>query len=282
MARSRAKDSKILLVPTWFKSDSYQVRVVRIKGISWAFLYDIQRICPNAKVPQRFVKLVRVPSKYPNKQFWTVPVIHWAGIEQMCSDSDDPEAFQAFLNDVLDKICYVPEVNYIEFAAHKGPLAIKEKRDCVTRAISTATGFGYYATFNQLGERQRQLALELIDFDPENADEYRRISEKTADCGISYPVMADALKTFGWRATVCDTDGKITKFRKGVVPDEGTYLIVLCHHLTCVINGVVRDSYDCTGCGEAQVLETWELEDPEAQQRVLDRGYIWKDEVKKP
>ena len=57
------------------------------------------------------------------------------------------------------------------------------------------------------------------------------------------------LNEIGWvhvsTCSIGSTKDKV-KFVDGALPSEGTYIVQLSKHLTCLVDGVINDTYDCS------------------------------------
>jgi len=109
--------------------------------------------------------------------------------------------------------------------------------DCVTRAIANATGMDYKVIYDRLAH--------LSNSSPRN--------------GVPRKVIKKFLeKELGWRWVACMGIG--TGCQTHLVANElpkGDLIVNLSKHLTCVKNGVLYDTYDCTRDGLRCVYGYW-------------------------
>lgn len=100
--------------------------------------------------------------------------------------------------------------------------------DCVTRAIVNATGMDYKEVYNML----------------------KKESGKTPRNGVPKSAYRKVLQRLGWRfiPTMSIGSGCTTHMREEELP-SGTIICCLSKHLTCVKNGVIYDTYDCSRNG---------------------------------
>ena len=109
----------------------------------------------------------------------------------------------------------------------------ERKEDCVCRAISLATGLNYYII-----EEKLYLIGELFN------------CEKLCVC--CYKHLLDYV--FGYERVNGYKGFTINDFIKE--NPEGTYIIRVDGHLTCVTNGLILDTWDC---GECLIDIIWEV-----------------------
>ena len=108
--------------------------------------------------------------------------------------------------------------------------------DCVTRAIAIATGVDYLEVYNALnnlakserkGKRKKKISNSRTGVYKQTADKY--------------------LKSLGWKWHACMSIGSgcTTHLRASELPN-GRIICSLTKHFTCVIDGVINDTYDCS------------------------------------
>ena len=109
--------------------------------------------------------------------------------------------------------------------------------DCVTRAISIATGLDYKDVYDEINRRCK------IDTVPKRA----KTKSQGARSGVYRKTYDRYLKDLGWKWVPCMGIGTGCKvhLKKSELP-SGTIICRLSRHLTAVIDGVVNDTYDCT------------------------------------
>lgn len=107
-------------------------------------------------------------------------------------------------------------------------------RDCVTRSIAIATGRPYrevYDALNALATRERPRAGS------------KRSSART---GVAKPTIRRYLATLGWswHPTMAIGSGATVHLCEEELP-MGRLIVSVSRHLTCVIDRVVFDTFDC-------------------------------------
>ena len=112
--------------------------------------------------------------------------------------------------------------------------------DCVTRAIAIATGKDYmevYKAINELAKKERK------------GKKKKGISN--ARTGVYKNTYDKYLKSLGWTWHPCMSirTGCLVHLRAEELP-KGTIICRVTRHLTCVIDGVINDTYDCSRHGE--------------------------------
>ena len=111
--------------------------------------------------------------------------------------------------------------------------------DCVTRAITNATGMDYkevydlintYASREHLGKRKKYIS--------------------SARNGVSKDTIWRILKDLGWTWIPCMFIGKGCQvhLNENELP-MGTLIVAVSKHLTCVKDKVLYDTYDCSRNG---------------------------------
>ena len=111
--------------------------------------------------------------------------------------------------------------------------------DCVTRAISIATGRDYkevYNTLNKMGQR-------------ESVKRHKGHKRTNARLGVFKETWKRYLRDAGWiHVSTCEfgSHKSKVKFVDGALPSKGTFIVQLSRHLTCVVDNVINDTYDCS------------------------------------
>ena len=111
-----------------------------------------------------------------------------------------------------------------------------ETGDCVTRAIAIATGVDYLEVYNALnnlakseriGKRKKKISNSRTGVYKQTADKY--------------------LESLGWKWHSCMSIGSGCKvhLRENELP-KGRIICRLTRHFTCVVDGVINDTYDCS------------------------------------
>ena len=115
--------------------------------------------------------------------------------------------------------------------------------DCVTRAISIATGRDYkevYDTLKQMAKR-------------ESVKHHRGHKQSSVRDGVFRETWKRYLRDIGWvHHSTCEIGSKADKLKLtqasydfGRIP-KGKVIIQLSKHLTCLVDGVINDTYDCS------------------------------------
>ena len=120
--------------------------------------------------------------------------------------------------------------------------------DCVTRAIAIASGRPYQEIFDRLAEghaTQRRSKRER--------QSQSRTGCKTALHGIftKRKWFKDYMKELGfeWTATMGIGTGCQVHVRADELPTEGRLVLKLSKHSAAYVDGVLRDTYDCSRDG---------------------------------
>lgn len=120
--------------------------------------------------------------------------------------------------------------------------------DCVTRAICNATGKDYLEVYNALKE--------LASHERITKRHHRKSSVRNG----TYPRTMEKYidKVLGWRWVPCSGIGMVerTHMLKDELP-SGTIIVRLSKHLSCVKDGVIYDTYDCSREGTRMVYGYW-------------------------
>lgn len=107
--------------------------------------------------------------------------------------------------------------------------------DCVTRAIAIATGKPYQEVYDAMFAGSRNLKL---------------LRERGASPrnGVSRKVYDKYLKSIGWawRPTMMIGSGCFVHLKHSELPRVGTLIVRVSKHITCVKDGVLYDTYDCS------------------------------------
>lgn len=110
--------------------------------------------------------------------------------------------------------------------------------DCVTRAIANATGRDYKLVYDELKDLARDERLTK-----------RHPKKSSVRDGVRMDTIHFYLEEMlGWRWTPCMKPGSgcTTHLCKEELPSVGNYIVRVSKHLTCVKNGVLYDTYDCS------------------------------------
>lgn len=129
--------------------------------------------------------------------------------------------------------------------------------DCVCRAISIATGKDYKEVYDLLNETAKKERIGK-----------RKNKISNARNGVFKVTYQKVLKSLGWEwhPTMTIGSGCTTHMRKEELP-SGTIIVSLSRHLSCVIDGVVNDTYDCTRDGNRCVYGYFKKEEDNSVKR---------------
>lgn len=132
--------------------------------------------------------------------------------------------------------------------------------DCVTRAIAIATQKDYkevYDALNELAKKERTGRRKTKISNSRNG-----VYTKTAKKYIE--------EVLGWKWTPCMTIGSGCKvhLREDELP-MGTLILNLSKHFTCVKNGTLHDTFDCSRNGSRCVYGYWSK--PQEQTEISNR-----------
>ena len=126
--------------------------------------------------------------------------------------------------------------------------------DCAVRAIANATGKDYKEVYD---------ALKGLN----NGKSCRNGTPKNVD--------KKYLQQLGWEwhATMLIGSGCTTHLNADELPN-GTLIVSVSKHLTCVKDGVIYDTYDCSRGGERCVYGFWTPPKPKAKPEELLNQHI--------
>jgi hypothetical protein len=118
-----------------------------------------------------------------------------------------------------------------ETAGYKGATG-----DCVCRAIAIATEKPYqevYDLINTFGKKERKSK--------------RRSSKSSARTGVYKATIRKVMKSLGWvwTPTMFIGSGCKVHLKSDELP-KGRLVVSVSKHTTCVIGGVLNDTYDCS------------------------------------
>lgn len=111
--------------------------------------------------------------------------------------------------------------------------------DCVCRAIAIANNMDYKEVYNLINEYAKR---------ERTGKRKRKISN--ARKGVYKSTIKKVLKDLGWTwiPTMTIGSGCTTHLRKEELP-TGTLIVNVSKHTTCIIDGVINDTYDCSRDG---------------------------------
>ncbi len=119
--------------------------------------------------------------------------------------------------------------------------------DCVVRAITIATGFTYseiYSTMNLFVKDERLTK--------------RKRNKSASRTGVHKDQIQKFLNALNWTWTPTMFIGQGCKVHlKADELPSGILIVSLSKHVTCVIDGVINDTYDCSRNGTRCVYGYW-------------------------
>jgi len=119
--------------------------------------------------------------------------------------------------------------------------------DCVCRSIAIATKMPYAYVYMLLNEQAQQQRITK-----------RQPKRGSARTGIYKTTIRRILETLGWKWTPTMQIGSGCKvhLRAGELP-TGRLIVSVSKHITCVIDGVIHDTHDCSRRGTRCVYGYW-------------------------
>lgn len=120
--------------------------------------------------------------------------------------------------------------------------------DCVTRAICNATGRDYKEVYDDLKGLAKEERITK-----------RHPKKSSVRNGVSIKTCHKYIEEFlGWRwiPTMKIGQGCTTHLDPSELP-KGSLIVQVSNHLTCVKDGVLYDTYDCTRDGSRCVYGYW-------------------------
>lgn len=120
--------------------------------------------------------------------------------------------------------------------------------DCVTRAICNATGMDYKEVYDGLKELAKH----------ERITKKHKHKSSVRD-GTSKKTTKKYIESIGWVwVPVMQIGSGCTKhLSEDDFPSIGTYIVSVSQHLTCIKDGVLYDTYDCSRDGTRCVYGYW-------------------------
>ena len=119
--------------------------------------------------------------------------------------------------------------------------------DCVVRAITIATGFTYseiYSTMNLFVKDERLTK--------------RKRNKSASRTGVHKDQIQKFLNALNWTWTPTMFIGQGCKVHlKADELPSGILIVSLSKHVTCVVDGVINDTYDCSRNGTRCVYGYW-------------------------
>lgn len=108
--------------------------------------------------------------------------------------------------------------------------------DCVCRAIAIGTGEDYKAVYDRLNQMSKTERTSM-----------RKQGRSSARNGVYKQTFHKLLEEMGWtwHPTMQIGSGCKVHMREDELP-KGRVIVSLSKHLSCVIDGVIHDTYDCS------------------------------------
>lgn len=122
--------------------------------------------------------------------------------------------------------------------------------DCVARAIAIAAAMPYADAYELVN------AQCIADTQRKNG----RAAKNSARTGVRTPTLRRIMKELGWTWTPTMHVGSGCKVHlKATELPKGRIVVNLSKHVCAVIDGVVRDTHDCTRNGTRCVYGYWQV-----------------------
>ena len=124
-------------------------------------------------------------------------------------------------------------------------------RDCVTRAIANATGMDYLEVYNGINEEAKK----------EHASK-RKAKRSSARNGVYTGTVKRYIeRVLGWVWVPCMGIGTGCQvhLKESELPSTGSYILNLSGHLSCLKDGKLYDTYDCSRNGTRCVYGYWRM-----------------------
>lgn len=120
--------------------------------------------------------------------------------------------------------------------------------DCCCRAITIATGMDYKEVYDLVNK-----------FAKEEKPSKRRRGLSSARNGVHKITMQKIMDYLGFTWVPCMHIGSgcTTHLRRNEIPMDKTIIVNLSRHFSCIVNGVVNDTFDCTRDGNRCVYGYW-------------------------
>lgn len=125
----------------------------------------------------------------------------------------------------------------------------KDVKDCVVRAICNATGRDYKEVYDAINNMSKS----------EHTGKRKR-GVSNARNGVYKSTYKKYIENvLGWKWISCSGIGKgiIKKLNENDMPQKGTYIVKVSKHLTCLKDGQLYDTYDCSREGTRAVYGYW-------------------------
>lgn len=124
-------------------------------------------------------------------------------------------------------------------------------RDCAVRAIAIATGKDYKEVYDDIARLNKEMKL--------SKKEKEFALKHTPRNGVLKKVSKEYLTRLGWQWIPCMGIGTGCTMHLSAhdFPTSGTYIVQVSSHLTCVKDGVIHDTFDCSRGGTRCVYGYW-------------------------
>jgi hypothetical protein len=134
--------------------------------------------------------------------------------------------------------------------------------DCVTRAIAIATGLPYQAVYDALNVEAKTNPIR-------SRGTTRRVRNSSSRTGVFRKHSGKFLLDLGWiwTPTMSIGSGCQVHLKADELP-SGRLICKVSKHLVAVIDGVIRDTHDCSRGGTRCVYGYYHLTDPLASDRL--------------
>lgn len=112
--------------------------------------------------------------------------------------------------------------------------------DCVTRAIAIATGQDYKQVYEEVSKRSKLETAKQLK-------KHRNGKRSSARNGVFKETWKKYLDDLGWKkhSTSGGRKGVSCHLNDSELP-KGTLIVQIAKHLTCVKDGILHDTYDCS------------------------------------
>jgi hypothetical protein len=127
-----------------------------------------------------------------------------------------------------------PKATQLYAYTNPHPRGIKSNDDCVVRAISIATGKDWLTVYDELCALGRELQAM-----PNDRLTFCTYLDRIAD-----------------RQTIQTVGGRPTGKTVARMDSSKTYVVRMAHHLACVKDGKIRDTWNC---GDKSAYIVWEM-----------------------
>ena len=136
--------------------------------------------------------------------------------------------------------------------------------DCVCRAIAIANDMDYLEVYNMINEYSKKEHITK-----------RKTKKSSARNGVFKDTEKKILEKLGWKWVACMQIGKGCQvhLRANEIPMNKTIIVQVSKHLTCVKNGVINDTYNCSRNGTRCVYGYWVKDITQKEEKVKDFIY---------